>query len=73
MPKTIRAQMSELTITMMALLVNSCFVGQETFSTSSLYASCRYNFIRFMSLYNQAREERLERPTHGFGDRCSTN
>ena len=54
-----------------ALLESSLLVGHVTLWTSSLYDSLKLLAIFLISIL--AREERLELPTLGFGDRCSTN
>ncbi len=66
------AIINEATITTTALFCSSFHVGHVTLLTSSLIASSKYVLI-LISLYLLAREERLELPTPGFGDRCSTN
>gem|GEM_PF-3530179 len=71
-PNTISAIIREETITTIALDCNSAQLGQDTLYSSSWNASSMYFFI-FIILCQMAREERLERPTPGFGDQCSTN
>ena len=68
--------MTEATITTMALFCNSAQVGQEVLLTNSLWTSSKYAIIFFILSrirFYIAREERLELPTPGFGDQCSTN
>ncbi len=62
----------EAIITTTALFCSSGHVGHDTLFTNSLYASSKYNTTLFIVL-SLAREERLELPTPGFGDQCSTN
>ncbi len=75
-PKTTRAMMREATITTTALLVSSELDGQDTFCVSSTYEALNAPPIFLMKLiivFYLARVERLELPTPGFGDQCSTN
>ena len=67
------AMIREANITTTALLDNSDLVGQETLCTSSLYESLKYAIIFFIKFQYNARKERLELPTPGFGDQCSTD
>ncbi len=61
-------------MTMQALFNNCFLVGQEVLYRNSEYDSSIFvsSFNFFISV-NLAREERLELPTPGFGDQCSTD
>jgi len=60
-------------ITNMAELCSSFQVGQVTLCNNSLYESSMYVLIFDMFLCFYAREEGLEPPANGFGDRYSTD
>ena len=72
-PAINRAKISDVIITSTALFCKSFHEGQVTLCTSSVYESLKYSFIFFIFPTISAREERLELPTPGFGDQCSTN
>ena len=67
------AIINEDIITKMAELCSSFQVGQVTLCINSLYDSSMYvlSFDMFYDFY--AREEGLEPPANGFGDRYSTD
>ena len=71
--KTTAAMSMEAKSTTIALCVNSRRLGQVVLCANSEYESLQYLIIRFMFTIVLAREERLELPTPGFGDQCSTN
>ena len=67
---TIRAKITDATITTMAELCNEAKEGHETFSTSSLYEFLMYPILTFFIFSSRSRGIRT--PINGFGDRYST-
>ena len=72
---TTSAIITEAIRTTTALFINSGQVGQLTLLTSSSYEAFIFctRFIYLFLKTMEARVERLELPTPGFGDQCSTN
>jgi hypothetical protein len=66
------AKITEATITIAVLLLNSSQEGQDTLFTNSSVVSFQISTILLINFY-VARVERLELPTNGFGDHYSTN
>ena len=69
------ARIKQTTITTIVDSLSSALVGQVTFFISLTTSSKNPIILSFISFTsdNLARQEGLEPPTCGFGDRCSTN
>ena len=72
-PQVARANSIEKTATTTIRLEDSDLEGSVTLFFNSSKDSLIYVNMRLPFLFHYAREERLELPTPGFGDQCSTN